>query len=248
MRILHLDTGRRIQGGQIQVRLLMAALRQAGVECGIRSPWLREPVHNPDLSHAHDARSHTWARRPLVVARRVGFPVGRGWISRWKYARPDRYIAVSRFAAGELLKAGVAASKIAIIPDGVGPVAAADRSSGRVLVLSKNGQGLHLGTAVTSLERDLADCDVLLYWSEMEGLGSAALVAQAAGVPVVAARAGGLPEAIRYGVVIDSLEEAPRAIEQARGIIVDRDAIQREFGISRVAEETAAVYRQVLGC
>ena len=50
-----------------------------------------------DLMHAHDARSHTLGaflrRIPLVVSRRVAFPVG----SRWKYGRARRYLAVSEF-------------------------------------------------------------------------------------------------------------------------------------------------------
>ena len=44
-------------------------------------------LRSHDLVHAHDARTHTLAaccaRAPLVVSRRVAFPVG----SRWKYGR-----------------------------------------------------------------------------------------------------------------------------------------------------------------
>ncbi len=37
---------------------------------------------------------------PLVVSRRVVFPIRKGALSRWKYDRPRRYLAVSAYVAG----------------------------------------------------------------------------------------------------------------------------------------------------
>lgn len=248
MRILHLDTGRLWHGGQIQMRLLIAALRNEGIECGVRSPLMNQPIDNPDLTHCHDARSHTFARKPFVVSRRVGFPVKRGILSRWKYSRAAGYLAVSRYTAGVLESAGIPSARIHLVPDAIPPMPAADRKSGRVLLLSKNGQYVPGTVPVRRLEEDLRDCDVFVYLSDMEGLGSAALLAQAAGVPVVASRVGGLPEAVKFGELVDGPDEVPAAIERARTIEVDTSSILREFGIPAMVERTIAVYRKVLGC
>ncbi len=247
MKILHLDSGREIKGGQIQMRLLVDGLRAAGVECGVRSPLWNEEIQAPDLIHCHDARSHTWAGKPFVVSRRVGFPVKSGLLSRWKYSRPSAYLAVSNFTASTLRDAGVPDEKIFLVPDAVLPMPRADRSTGRVLLLSKNGQEMPGTVPVGDLKKDLQQCDVFVYLSDMEGLGSAALLAQAAGVPVVANATGGLPEAVKTGIVIHRIEEIPDAIEAARKMTVDVEAIMNEFGVPKMVERTIAVYRQVLG-
>ncbi len=101
VKILHIDTGRELRGGQLQALLLIAGLRDAGHECVLSaredSPiWraardanvvtvpvslmdIRRRSKDVDVVHAHDAHSHSLAaiaaRRPLVVSRRVMFPV-----------------------------------------------------------------------------------------------------------------------------------------------------------------------------
>jgi glycosyltransferase involved in cell wall biosynthesis len=78
----------------------------------------------PDLVHVHDARCHGLARlsqilgmdRPLVVHRRVDFPIRSGLFSRKKYLRGvSRYIAVTRGIADRLRKAGVQEDRIRVI-------------------------------------------------------------------------------------------------------------------------------------
>jgi glycosyltransferase involved in cell wall biosynthesis len=65
------------------------------------------------LVHAHDPHAHTAAvlaaslfglRVPIVVHRRVAFPIGRGPFTRWKYDHPSvrRIVCVSRAAADVL--------------------------------------------------------------------------------------------------------------------------------------------------
>ena len=49
------------------------------------------------------------------------------------------------------------------------------------------------------LSRDLRNASVFLYLTHSEGLGSAALLAMAAGVPVVASRVQGLAEVFEHG-------------------------------------------------
>jgi len=141
MRILHLDAGRTMRGGQWQVLRLLEGLAAEGVESTLlarreaplyeaarRRGWRVEPLgltravmlsRRHDLMHAHDARSHTLGAivhgRPLVVARRVAFAVG----SRWKYGRARRYLAVSEFVKSVLVSGGIAPERIAVVYDGV---------------------------------------------------------------------------------------------------------------------------------
>lgn len=246
MTILHSDTGKSWHGGQLQMQMLVEGLSAAGVTCGVRSPLWNQPVSRWDLRHCHDARSHTFARRPFVVSRRVGFPVQRTLLSQWKYSRAAAFLAVSNYVADELRQAGVPASKIFVVPDAVRPIPPADRSTGRILLLSKNGQTVPGAVTVRDLREDLGECDVFIYLSDMEGLGSAALLAQAAGVPVIASRAGGLPEAVKFGKVIDHLDQVRHAIDETREMTVDSAAIVREFSVERMVERTLEVYRAVL--
>jgi hypothetical protein len=148
VRILHIDTGREMRGGQRQILLLMNGLREAGHECvllarpdgplrsaaesagfavqpaTLRNLWLESK--EGAIAHAHDARAHTLAaigaRRTFVVSRRVAFPVGRSLAAGWKYRRPARFLAVSQFVAEQLRLAGVSQQKIDVVFDGVEPV------------------------------------------------------------------------------------------------------------------------------
>jgi glycosyltransferase involved in cell wall biosynthesis len=81
------------------------------------------------LLHAHTSHAHDlslWASRlrgrfPLVVSRRVDFPVGRSFFARRKYLsdRIDRYYAISSAVESELLAASVAADRIRRVPSGI---------------------------------------------------------------------------------------------------------------------------------
>src|SRR5215831_13155275 len=129
MRIVHLDAGREMRGGQWQALRLIEGLAAEGIESTLlarsdsglftiarRLGFRVEPLgltralaslRRHDLIHAHDARAHSLGLflriRPLVVSRRVAFPVG----SRWKYGRASRYLAVSEFVKGVLMRGGV---------------------------------------------------------------------------------------------------------------------------------------------
>lgn len=143
MRILHLDAGKSLRGGQHQVLHLLRALDARGYSPHLLAPaasplfeharllgfdvaplsWqtLRANSPNFDLVHCHDARSHSlaalWSQAPFVVARRVAFPVKTGPISRWKYSRPACFLAISHAVEAELLKANVPPARISIVPD-----------------------------------------------------------------------------------------------------------------------------------
>ncbi len=155
-----------------------------------------------DIVHAHDARSHALAamfrRAPLVVSRRVAFPLHRDLLSRHKYARADRYLAVSNYVAGVLAAGGVPPGKIEVIYDGV-PLLPISERQGAILTPASNdplkGVRLVLEAArqlrvqvvpSVDLEHDLTEASLFIYITRTEGLGSAILLAMSAGVPVIA--------------------------------------------------------------
>jgi hypothetical protein len=146
MRILHLDAGKEMRGGQWQVLRLVEGLTAAGVESTLLArrdgplleaarqrrlraaslTWAHLAVlgRRHDVVHAHDARTHTMAAlvggAPLVVARRVAFAVRTGLGSRWKYRRAARYLAVSEHVKQVLVAGGAArADEVAVVYDGV---------------------------------------------------------------------------------------------------------------------------------
>ena len=286
MRVLHLDAGRDMRGGQWQAVRLIEGLAAAGWEStllarpdgalfgAIRKLGFRvEPIgltralaalRHHDLIHAHDARSHSLGLflrgKPLVVSRRVSFPIG----SRWKYGRAARYLAVSEFVKEVLLRGGVAEEKISVVYDGVPLLEPAHGED--VLLLHK---GAHFAEEVAHLagvtiklagrfEDDLRAAAVLAYVTESEGLGSGALLAMSAAVPVVASRVGGLPEVIRHGENGLLVDNDPNAFADAvRELIGDperrrrmgaaaRRTVMEQFTVDRMVRRTMEAYRQVL--
>lgn len=79
--------------------------------------------------HAHCSHSVTLGavacrRVPsllLVATRRVDFVPKTGPFQRWKYSRPDRWIAISRAIRDILTRTGVAAERVRVVPSGVDP-------------------------------------------------------------------------------------------------------------------------------
>ena len=82
-----------------------------------------------DIVHSHASRAHgavAMARVGVrggprhVVSRRVDFEVGRGWVGAWKYRRgADAYIAISRGVRDVLIRGGVDAARIDVVPSGI---------------------------------------------------------------------------------------------------------------------------------
>jgi glycosyltransferase involved in cell wall biosynthesis len=286
MRVLHLDAGREMGGGQWQVLRLIEGLAGEGIESTLlargdgalfgavrRLGFRVEPLgltrslaylRRHDLIHAHDARSHSLGlflrTKPLVVSRRVAFPVG----SRWKYSRASRYIAVSEFVKGVLVRGGVAEEKISVVHDGVPLLEPAHGEM--VLLLHK---GAHFAEELAQrtgvriklvgrLEEDLPSAAMLVYISESEGLGSGALLAMSAALPVVASRVGGLTEVISHGhngllvgndpaafaVAVRDLMSHPARRKQIGEAA--RHTIMERFTIDRMVRRTMKAYRQVL--
>lgn len=290
MRILHLDSGREMRGGQWQVLRLHEALSAAGHESLLlsreNSPLLKialarglacEPFRPLrlalrsrafDLVHAHDSRSHSWgalfSRVPLVVSRRVAFPVQTSPASTWKYLRAKRYLAVSRYVAEQLIRAGIGRERIDIVYDGVEVPAASSTGSAvlapytldpaKGMALAKEAAAL-AGIAVDftrDLEHDLQRAGTLLYLTQSEGLGSGILLAMANGVTVIASRVGGIPELVEDGVSGVLVDNEPRTVAAAFGRITPamgprgRELVLSRFTVDHMLQSTLASYRKAL--
>jgi glycosyltransferase involved in cell wall biosynthesis len=80
----------------------------------------------PQIVHAHDphalsaalAASWLWQRPPVVASRRVDFRL-KGVVSRAKYGRARRVIAVSRAIAGVLADDGLDTARVRVVHEGV---------------------------------------------------------------------------------------------------------------------------------
>jgi glycosyltransferase involved in cell wall biosynthesis len=294
MRILHLDAGREMRGGQWQVVRLIEGLLAAGNECVLlarrgsplheraaQKGWRVEPWGigravwqgaRCDLVHAHDARSHTLAavaasRRPLVVGRRVAFGVR----SRWKYRRAAQYIAVSEHVKSVLVEGGVPGEKIDVVYDGV-PLL--PRAEGTAVLAPANADDPRKGSALAleaalaagvpleftgDLERNLLHAGCFVYITHSEGLGSAALLAMSAGVPVVASDVGGLREVVSHRVngllvknAVPAIAAALKELAENRALArqlgeAGRQTVEERFTCGQMVEGTIAVYRRVIG-
>jgi glycosyltransferase involved in cell wall biosynthesis len=295
--VLHLDSGREMRGGQWQAIRLMRGLRKRGYDnlllAPANSPLLEHSMREGfkcdaigigsllwasglvEIVHAHDARSHTlaalWSRRPLVVSRRVAFPVNRSPLSRWKYSRPKLYAAVSETVAGELRRAGIQDKKIRVVYDGVPLLPNRWVCKGRVLLPRSHDvrkfDALALEAVAladvpflhsSNLEADLDGAAVFVYLTYSEGLGSAALLAMSAGVPVVVSDVGGLREVVQDGetglLVTNEVEAVAAAIRRLRESpdlalrlsTKARKMVAEKFSEDCMVAQTLAVYESVL--
>jgi Glycosyl transferases group 1/Glycosyltransferase Family 4 len=293
---LHIDTGYEMRGGQWQVLyllrglvakgqqirllapegsdLLQAALAQRLVARPLGLPALLSASYGADLVHAHDARAHTlglMVGKPLVVSRRVAFPVGRGFPSRWKYQHATHFIAISEFVKNRLLERALDEERITVVYDGV-PIPPRSESIRRHKILAIDsddpGKGrttIEKAAALAgipvsfskNLSRDLPEAAVFVYITESEGLGSAALLAMAHGVPVIASAVGGLPEIVEDEKTGLLTSNDPESIAQQIRRALDDHALagrlsrcartraEQQFSSERMTEETMRVYENL---
>jgi glycosyltransferase involved in cell wall biosynthesis len=105
----------------------------------------------------------------------------------------------------------------------------------------------------------LGSADLFVMPSHMEALGTAALEAMAAGLPVVASRVGGLPEIItagRDGLLVPPRDPNALAHAVVRMLRDDglrqrlasegRKRVRAKFGVDRMVDETVKVYEWLL--
>jgi len=126
-----------------------------------------------------------------------------------------------------------------------------------------NAAGLAAHVRLAGFRADLPEIlpclDLLVHPATMEGLGVSLLQASAAGVPIIASRAGGIPEAVRDGV--NGLLVPPgdvAALADAMTTLLDdgalrgrlgaggRAMIRDEFSPEVMVEGNLAVYRELI--
>ena len=316
---------------------LAAALGEAGQaalpmamrgQLHLRAAWaIRRAIreHAIALVHAHTSHAHSLAALachgtgvPLVVSRRVDFPLKRGWFAHWKYAQAvTRYAAVSQAVARVLIAGGVAPEHIEVIHDGIDfarfpplastlrrefalPTAAiaigivaqlTDHKDHATLLaafaevcrtrddcwlfiigqgelegeLKRQAAGLALTRVVfTGFRSDIANLlrglDIAVLSSHLEGLGSSLMDAMYCSLPVVATRAGGIPELIADGSdgLLVGVRDAPElagallrlagdpGLRRALGAAAHATALKR-FSAATMAAGYQALYRRLLG-
>ncbi len=110
------------------------------------------------------------------------------------------------------------------------------------------------------LPRWLGCLDLLVHPALMEGLGVSLLQASAAGIPIVATPAGGIPEAVRdgiNGVLVPAGEVEPLAAAVIR-LLLDRELaramgeagrrlVREEFSVRGMTEGNLRLYRELAG-
>jgi glycosyltransferase involved in cell wall biosynthesis len=118
---------------------------------------------------------------------------------------------------------------------------------------------LSLPGTVDDLAGWFSQAEVFVMPSLEEGLGTSVLDAMAAGLPVVASRAGGIPEMVRDGVegLLVPPADAPALSAAIRRVLDEPDTraamsraararVDAEFHVDRMVDETLAVYEDVL--
>jgi L-malate glycosyltransferase len=168
------ELARRLSADGVRVH---AAAWGAGLDPRVIPAIVRE-LQSSGVLHAHDAHSLTLASlsafprsRPLVVTRRVTFPLRQGYF--WR--RACRIIAISQAVHDALLKDGIEPERVATVPSAVDPdVSECSGLDLRALLgIPRNGQlAVHLGAltpekdqatlilAAARVVRDLPD----LHW------------------------------------------------------------------------------------
>jgi L-malate glycosyltransferase len=296
-------------------------------ELDLRAAWkLRRTIQRLGVHAVHAHTSHAvtigavgvlGTSVPLVASRRVDFPLRRGPLSRRKYGRAARIIAVSEAVKRVLISGAVPARRIDVVPDGTdvtrpmlpaasgmlrqlgipagapfvvqvaqlvghkdplnfvramrtvidavpaahallvgeGPLRADATEESRRLHI--DGQ-VHFAGYRDDADSLLAAADVVVLSSREEGLGSVLLDSLVFGRPVVATRAGGIPEVVidgQTGVLVPVEDPQALGTSIARllrdpGLRARMGAAARrraaEFSVARMTERTIAIYEEVI--
>lgn len=123
--------------------------------------------HSIDLVHAHDSHAHTFCilssllfgmKKPIVVHRRVDYPVSKSWFSRFKYNYPqiEKFICVSQEVKRVLDRSLKDSSKSTVIYSGIDTrkFLNADRDSLRNLLTRIDDQTLIGNVAAITQQKD----------------------------------------------------------------------------------------------
>jgi glycosyltransferase involved in cell wall biosynthesis len=150
-------------------------------------------------------------------------------------------------------RADLGALAVALAGDGSLGATLDERAGGLAFPLIRTGR-------IECVEIFLAALDIFVLPSHQEAMPLSLLQAMGAGLPVVASRAGGIPEAIEDGVTgllidagcPDQIASALRRLHAdaalcARLGSAARAAALVRFSASRMAREVEAIYRDVVG-
>ena len=278
--------------------------------------------------HAHDSHAHAAAviaaaflgnTVPIVLSRRVDFPVSPNFLSRWKYNHSSvhKILCVSKKIEDVMRRDLADPGRLCVIYDGIDlerfqsvdrsllrrefniadgtPIvgnasALADHkdyytfveTAARIVQSIPNIRFVILGDGpekagilrhiaelrlennflLTGFRSDvhslLPSFDVFLMTSVTEGLGSVVLDAFAAGVPVVATRAGGIPEIVHHEEtgLLAAVKDSAQLAQEVMRILADPSLANRlkekaatavrAFSKDHMAKATLAVYEEVM--
>jgi L-malate glycosyltransferase len=300
--------------GRAAMRLQAAfALRRLISRGGYEVLHLNEPHA---LTSAWLAKCHH--KVPMVLSRRIGFPLWKNKISQARYAALERFLATSETLAQSLVDSGVSRDRILIVNEGVPipplftaeqrakarkfwdikddeflfgcvsvyvpekgqrhlvealPVVRAKHPRVRLLLpgdgacrssVDALAKQLNQTDAVTmpgfikDVESVYAALDGYVFPSEFEGLGTALLVAMAAGLPCISTTRGALKEVVDHNRTALVAEPTGKDFAAAMLTLVGdpelqkrlgtagRLEIQQKFSADKMAERTALAYQEVL--
>jgi len=215
------------------------------VSLGIARPARCEAIHDavdPDRVRAL-AEAHATTRAAFGMAE--GAPL---------------VVSVGRLASekghSHLLDALAGLDGVQLLLVGDGPERAALETHARALGLDRRVRFLGVREDAMAI---LALADACALPSLYEGFGMVVLEAMSLGVPVVASRAGGLPEVIRDGEtgLLVPPADAPALAAALRSVVLDRalarrisekarEAVRQQFDLSRMIDRVESLYHCVL--
>jgi glycosyltransferase involved in cell wall biosynthesis len=225
------------------------------VSAAVRDVLLRDGLEPERLSVVRSAIDPERVRRarPVDVRARLGLPAS---------ARIVLSVGALVGHKGHRHLVEAMPSLVANVPDvhvvvaGEGPLRRPLEELARHLWVAPR---LSLPGRVDDLAGWFSQAEAFVMPSLEEGLGTSVLDAMAAGLPVVASRAGGIPEMVRDGVegLLVPPGDAPALSVAVRRVLEEpetrralgraaRARVDAEFRVDRMVEETLAVYRDVL--
>lgn len=281
-----------------------------------------------DCIHTHDSHAHTAAvlsavlfrnKTPLVVSRRVDFPVSRSWFSRFKYNHSSvQYILCVSQKIKEITAPAIKdRMKLKVVYSGVDlnrfnnvvPVNLHEEYSvprdyklvGNIAALAphkdydtfiltaekllEKGEKLHFfivgdGPLKNRIENRVKESkytdrftltgfrtdplnvlkalDIFLITSKTEGLGTSIIDAFGSSIPVVATRAGGIPELViheKTGLTapvkdVDNLAKQVSLIlsDESLRLYLIQNALEKTkaFSVEKTAQDTYSIYQSIV--
>jgi L-malate glycosyltransferase len=120
------------RGSPLAIRTAEAGIAVHQVaRLGLRA-WAARAMHSLmekgrfELAHLNEPHALTAAwlasarkKLPLLLSRRIGFPLRRNWVSRSRYEAVERFVANSQNVAQSLVDSGIAVERISIVNEGV---------------------------------------------------------------------------------------------------------------------------------